>query len=389
MNTKNKTKIMKLSNNLISIETSGINSQNSAIFYLKTLWTKRIESLLLCEWINTNIHNNLGADLNQLSKDDICEYNLENLKKIYNRILFSSQLFIKETESGFLNCATLFSKNSIDPLWAWRKSTILRKRLANYFLEAGYCEKYTFYHAVLTVSHKHGVYGGKTIYARKLIADFNLLRKYADFKENVKGGVYSLEITQSENDNGLHIHIHNLLYSEPAADLSKIKKHWKNLTKNTSNFQPLFLEKIYVYEKKDGYKLKTYPKTPECFFKAVQEALKYGFKHENDIKIEITTFIEIVNECKGLRFISRYGELYGKKELNQIVSENDDDFLGEISETEDTNGSHVYQYPAEALIIERHGKEIKIFIDKTKADKIELINNSIKKTISTRIYQKN
>lgn len=65
-------------------------------------------------------------------------------------------------------------------------------------------------HMTLTVPHANGRWNGREYYAQELIERFNTMRKASWWTETIFGGEYTIETTK--NENGLHIHIHALLF---------------------------------------------------------------------------------------------------------------------------------------------------------------------------------
>lgn len=95
-------------------------------------------------------------------------------------------------------------------------------------------------HLTLTVPHEGGKWNGKEYYAEELLKKFNIMRKAEWWTENVFGGEYTVETTYSE-ENGLHIHIHALLFVDKNLRRSRnylhhmIAARWNALTINADN----------------------------------------------------------------------------------------------------------------------------------------------------------
>lgn len=107
-------------------------------------------------------------------------------------------------------------------------------------------------HLTLTVPHTGGKWCGKEYYAQELLQKFNILRKADWWTENIFGGEYTVETTN--NADGLHIHIHALLFVDKRLTRSRNELHhrialrWNALT--IDNNSPH--EKVLTGERRDG-----------------------------------------------------------------------------------------------------------------------------------------
>lgn len=95
-------------------------------------------------------------------------------------------------------------------------------------------KRFDLMHLTLTVPHSDGLWNGKTYYAQELLQKFNFMRKADWWTEYIFGGEYTVETTRTGN--GLHIHIHALLFVDKRLYRSrnflseKILRTWNRLT---------------------------------------------------------------------------------------------------------------------------------------------------------------
>lgn len=95
-------------------------------------------------------------------------------------------------------------------------------------------QRFDLMHLTLTVPHKNGLWNGKSYYAQELLEKFNFMRKSSWWTEYIFGGEYTVETTKTGN--GLHIHIHALLFVDKRLYRSrnflseKILRSWNILT---------------------------------------------------------------------------------------------------------------------------------------------------------------
>lgn len=246
--------------------------------------------------------------------------------------------------------ACWYSKNRLDPVWNYRKSQLIRKIYRTYLQESQIHLKYDPAHLVLTVPHADGKFMNSEFYVKEITKCFNTLRKTDVWKQYVNGGEYGIEVKKGKEGNGLHIHIHSLVFLNPNTSINeareKIKMEWLLLTGATF----VHLETLYFYkrneqgakvmewavDKKTGKDLnkqvpkKFYinrhdaPTDPEEklteYLYGVMECIKYHFKNDTTQKIDgaydIPLMIQVLNNTKGVRLYSRFGSLYKVPELN-------------------------------------------------------------------------
>lgn len=282
-----------------------------------------------------------------------------------------------------------YTKHRLDPVWLMRKSQLIRRLYLNYFdvatvqTASGQTVKLTDhlqpYHLTLTVPHKGGSFAGQQFYAKELNAFFLMLRRSKTWKANVHAGEYGIEV-KPNTLNGLHIHIHSLLFLKEGAieDVFAkfIKRRWKALTGATE----LHFEKLYInkkefesgcvsepaYEVINGKKLRKtklvadetgqlhkvqafkYKKyiTPgsnvEDYMKGVMECIKYHFKTDSitdeNGNYDVPLISNILNNSKGLRFYSKFGEFYNEPLLNfdnLKTTEPEEDEVLQVVDSED------------------------------------------------------
>lgn len=253
-----------------------------------------------------------------------------------------------------------------------QSKTITNSQLIKY-QKKGFTEvnktSYDIMHLTLTVPHfaEHG-FNGNYYYFQELITKFNLLRKYPDISNKIYGGEFGVETTK--NANGLHIHIHSLLFVKPAIQNRntlhrEILHHWNNLTVNNysqrSSFTDFQIEQIIkgnklltkdfivknlnpqgttmitlenIYAKTDRGKERITDWNDSRMIKSVMEALSYHYEPKmflhDDNTINIELLAELLPHVYKQRLYSKIGCLYGEKSLN--LSENETDIVEEFDE---------------------------------------------------------
>lgn len=343
----------------------------------------------------------VALDLNELQRHEVKNSfenlpeisHLQNLYTFWYRLGLNDSLYAEfESPLGLKTTqliATKYSMHSFCPVWGYRKSQIIRKRYKDYFAENPHLlTDFHPVHMVLTVKHKivdgvAGFYLGKEFipkkfYARELIAEFKKMRdnNRKTWKNICIGGTYNTETTNGKN--GFHVHLHCLVLQNKAltVDHSRdvLKKIWKEQTGGNVFYKTLYYkeateETVNHYDmgagkaggkdygkapKKQVTKFKTHffdaeTWTPAQTSRAIVECLKYNFKHstffEKDEKgkatdkIDMPFLTEMLNEGRRVRFCSRFGCLYGIKELNfEEIGK------GESEELKDANDQFILDY---------------------------------------------
>ena len=239
--------------------------------------------------------------------------------------------------------SALYSRHRLDHIWLYRKSKLIRKIWRDYLNETEIYKHYDPRHLVLTVPHKGGVWMGKRFYARELLKKFNILRKYPAWKKYIHAGEYGMEISKSQGGNGLHIHLHCLVFQNPEYSRNTvqewIKRKWQQLTEaEYIHYETLYVhvknqKGQYIRTQKEGKAVKkkyyleghwfhTMPDEvqKEVYVKGILEAIKYHFKNDAllnpDETYNIPLIAEVLQHSKYLRMYSKFGGFYGDKRLN-------------------------------------------------------------------------
>lgn len=142
----------------------------------------------------------------------------------------------RRTTSGDKYLLPMTCKSRICYICNSERSRLYRRKWKKYLLETHpelLCA-YDPMHLTLTVPHKEGKFHGLEHYSRLLKQKFNKLRQGKMWKQYVKGGKMATEFTRN-GENGLHIHIHALLFIHKSQGnrnaLHKIiLKEWNKLT---------------------------------------------------------------------------------------------------------------------------------------------------------------
>ena len=263
-----------------------------------------------------------------------------------------------------------YTKHRMDEVWLMRKSQLIRSIYREYLQTATIptgellIKTYTPAHLVLTVPHDKTGFDGETFYLKKLLQLFHELRRSKTWKQLCYGGEYGVEVKKSNNDNGLHIHIHSLIFINNVSSINTFRKfitdRWAKLTGNPGRAF-IHLEQLFTYKKdeqgnwitKNGVKKnertgeyedlydivfdendnaeikpkkvrqKFYVGTDspiDEYLQGVMECIKYHFKSDTykceDGSYDLPLIREILNNSKNVRFYSRYGAFYRCKQLN-------------------------------------------------------------------------
>lgn len=229
-----------------------------------------------------------------------------------------------------------YSRHRLDYAWNLRKSQLVRQRYADYLATATDADgrlltaHYQPVHLTLTVPHQHGVFRGKTFYARELIEAFAELRKTAAWQELVYAGEYGLEVKRGKgNQHGLHIHTHSFILQHPAytvnAARALLEAEWKRITGNTSKHPGLWYETLFTRkENKAGVweKVHLVPGVSPLseYTAGVMECIKYHFKPDCLTKVggdfDLPLIMEILANTLNLRMYSRFGAFYKEPALS-------------------------------------------------------------------------
>lgn len=322
--------------------------------------------------------------------DDDFANHFEQLINMYYKLISTNKAVYAMFENLGVHKPMLlmawYTKHRLDPVWLMRKSQLIRRLYLNYFNVATVLNEYGNkvklvehlqpYHLTLTVPHAGGVFAEKRFYAQELNKFFLMLRRSKFWKNSVHGGEYGIEVKPSTTGNGLHIHIHSLVFLEQyvneAVFFKSLKKRWKSLTAATEvHFEKLYVWKkefeegcikVPVYTKKNGkrlqqvvltensdgsvecepvYRFKKYI-TPQSnvddYMKGVLECIKYHFKTDSitdeNGNYDVPLIADILNDSRGLRFYSKFGAFYKEQLLNFDKLKKEET---ELQPVEDTN----------------------------------------------------
>ena len=313
---------------------------NNENFESKLSW-KRIEAKKLANAISDYVYDNI-------------EYRLPKYKKV-----FKNKCLVNETVLEFYNCseqlinfyyalissgfsighivegdnkvyktqtlAHMYSKHRFDPVWNWRKSSLIRSIYYKYIKKLKLWESTNPIHIMLSLPHTKGKYKGKRFYTKELLEHFNILRKYPFWKESVYAGEYGVEVKASPNGNGLHIHLHSFTLLKRGVSINKfreaLQKQWKRLIDIKEETQPIiWVETLYTFERKENGQFATRPKPHSLKQKEIQAILqnpKYT-KLEKEIKLS-----EIKNTVRKKIYVP--SEIKRIKKLN--ISEDEKEKL--------------------------------------------------------------
>lgn len=277
-----------------------------------------------------------------------------NLIKMRYDFLKSSKavyaLFENKNQFKTQILACWYSKHRLDPVWNYRKSQLIRKIYREFLQKSNIHNEYHPAHLVLTVPHKDGKFMEKKFFAAEMMQLFNKLRKHRLWKKYIYAGEYGVEIKKGKN--GLHIHIHSLVFQRPEYTVNEVRefilREWQALT----GAKFIHYETLYFYKRKNNgtyeteiksvfdKKLNDYvnvkqrkkfyldrpdrPTDPTEFLNeylhGVMECIKYHFKNDcikNDYgDYDIDLMCDILNNTKGMRLYSRFGEFYKEPALN-------------------------------------------------------------------------
>jgi len=299
--------------------------------------------------------------------------NFPQVSNFYYQVKYSGQsiasLFNNGNEIDTYTHAHMYSKHRLDEVWNWRKSVLIRNIYRKYLQETKIYKHYTPVHIVLTLPHADGKYQGKKFYTKELIEHFNILRKHKDFKAAVYGGgEYGVEHKKSIT-NGYHIHIHSLTFLK-IGNINEFRETLQKLWFNLTGATQIWVEGLFYYKKDDKGKFineviynknikeedpngeietifgerivrrkKFYieneakairkdknltaqeqdEKIESCYLSGIMECIKYHFKNDctkdKNGKYDIEVMEEVLENTKGKRLYSRFGQFYKVKEL--------------------------------------------------------------------------
>lgn len=193
-----------------------------------------------------------GGEINDFAEKVTNHLELANC---YYTILGANKLpIIVDIKGGEIKGdGIFFSRNRFDQIWLSHKPKLIRAVWQNAVKEAQLMDNYQALHLTLTVPHADGEWKGKKFYARELLQCFTKMRRQQWWKNSFFGGEYNMEISQQENSkNGLHIHIHALVFVYKQVKIEglreRLQKEWNNLSGATQ----IRLEDLYIYKRKNN-----------------------------------------------------------------------------------------------------------------------------------------
>jgi len=232
---------------------------------------------------------------------------------------------------------------------------------------------YDLMHLTLTVPHSKIGYKGMQVYYKKIIQDFNRMRKMDSWSYWVYGGEYGVEATENgqrwgnkrpndvikepgDIECGLHIHIHALLmvrreHRNRNKLHREILKMWNHITISPdyerNEFSPdvieaikkgnelltdndieelsphgatiIGLKNIYYFDKKTGQYIYTMD-SPEARNRAVLETISYHYKpkmfEKSDGTFDVEKIASVYAQTKGMVLYRKFGCLHKDPTLN-------------------------------------------------------------------------
>ena len=241
---------------------------------------------------------------------------------------------------------TQYSRKRVDPVWEYRLRMLIVKNYFHWLKDTGAHKTYQAVHMVLTVPHANGVYvvrnaKGKVLcekrhYARELINAFTAMRKTVTFRKYVWGGEYGVEIKRGRDGNGLHIHVHSLVFQYRQFSINEaraaIGAEWEKFSggkvfwyeslylKEKTHKQVVFNPETNEHQRVEVWEKKyVNPDSTELeVLQGVLETVKYHFKTDELMQhgvADVELLKELLNGAKGIRLFSRYGALYSDERL--------------------------------------------------------------------------
>lgn len=232
----------------------------------------------------------------------------------------------------------------------------------------------------LTVPHTENGFRGEKFYQKQIRTAFNLMRKTDAWLKWVYGGEFGIEITKGEN--GLHIHIHSLIFVKRATqNRNKIYRmifmEWNKYTVDPSNTRTSFDEKTIagikkgnslltdediqklnpqgstfvdlstIYTWSNGVKKRAKEFGSKEMMIAVMEAISYHFEPQAFDKangeFNIPLLIELLPKLYNLRIYDRFGILYRESPLSLSNNTHVED-LKEIIDLKKEEGNESKNY---------------------------------------------
>lgn len=145
---------------------------------------------------------------------------------------------------------------------------------------------------------------------RELMASFRRLRSYKIWKENVRGGVVSVEIT--DKGNGLHPHLHTLVECQWLA-LKTPRPHRSDDAETlATKFRCAAEELNEVWQKATRQPGRKSLWIRRCNIGAVDEVLKYALKSDDALKCQ-NAIGPVLRMLDSVRTVATFGCCHGLK----------------------------------------------------------------------------
>jgi hypothetical protein len=286
----------------------------------------------------------------------------------------------------------------------------------NEYLQSGYAliddsVHYDLMHLMLTVPHTEtGGWRGEKVYVSEIIGAFNTMRHYAEWKDQVHGGEYGVEMTK--NENGYHIHIHALLLVRKRKQSRNrlyldVFRIWNRLTIDKASSKVKFdnnvLEALKTtnrmmtdeYLKKldprgsirihlqciyslasNGEKIRALKWNGDAMVKAVLETISYHYEpmlfNITRDTYDIETIVEVLPKVYRKALYRKFGCLHEEKSLNvkdnslledyEETADDVDEETGEVFQTQYLQASplHTYVKGDECEIHFHRGKRVDV-----------------------------
>lgn len=299
----------------------------------------------------------------------ICNYlRQKKIRRKYYRWFEANSEFLEIVNSGKKRIVT---QTQYLKKWKAKDFTIAKKF------------KYDIMFLTLSVPHYADTgFQGEKFYFKKLRDAFNTMRKTEAWQSKVYGGEFGIEITKKEN--GLHIHIHSLVFVKQFTQ-NRNKLHlailseWNRLTVNSFSKRKTFdqetrqgikkgnkqitdkfidslnpqgstiinLNTIFTWTGAQKSRVKEF-NSKEMLY-AVMEAISYHFEPQAFDKksgeFDLPLLIELLPALYNLRIYDRFGVLYNESALALNNNEFLEDFeeVRELLQSEESNLSVPFQ----------------------------------------------
>lgn len=357
---------------------------------IKTLELKKLKAEIDSNELKCFVDKETGELLSDPKTGEFYHEKYRETLKLYYTLRKSNKscyaVFQEGKKYRQQHLASFYSKHRLDEVWNWRKSQLIRKIWRDYLLETKIYEDFKPMHLMLTVPHTAEGWNGKQFYGAELIEKFNFMRKHPEWKKMIYGGEYGMEVTR-KGKNGLHIHLHCLVFQRKGYTVDEVWKwiadHWYNLTSaEITHYEPLYIHikdsKTNQYIRNDNRVYRLNPRTNQkyldqeigskkkyylddsdpwyrslkgedklkSYVNGVMECIKYHFKSDNfktqDGDWDIDLIAHVLNNSKSMRFYSKFGGFYTEKRLNYSRIESGEEGITTtdlLDDDQDINGN--------------------------------------------------